>query len=229
MIPESKFINWITIAHRLYPNSRIKEITPHFRELLPYGGINNDERFSMFLAQTAHESMYFKRFEENLNYTQEQLASTWSKYFRNARNVSERELSKFTDGKYNALHYHLKPERIANIIYANKNGNGGVSSGEGWKFRGRSIIQTTGKINYKHFTEKNGIFTEDFVEEPQLLTLPRYALGSAAFFWGSNKCNTPSDIKDVDAVTRIINKYDSVESYQNRRNLFDKIYKMVIA
>ena len=149
--------------------------------------ITTPQRQAMFLAQLAHESGSFRFVEENLNYSVEALQRVFKKYFP-------------TDEL--ALMYARQPEKIANRVYANRMGNGEESSGDGWKYRGRGIIQLTGKDNYAAFSLKannNALLEPDLVAEPELAAM------SAGWFWDTNGLNKLSDTGDVRAVTRRIN------------------------
>ncbi len=92
--------------------------------------INTPVRQAMFLSQIAHESGNFCHVSENLNYSVNGLRSVFGKYFPNDNLAAE---------------YARKPEKIANRVYANRMGNAEESSGDGWKYRGRGLIQLTGK------------------------------------------------------------------------------------
>ena len=149
--------------------------------------ITTPQRQAMFLAQLAHESGSFRFVEENLNYSVEALQRVFKKYFP-------------TDEL--ALMYARQPEKIANRVYANRMGNGEESSGDGWKYRGRGLIQLTGKDNYAAFSLKannNALLEPDSVAEPELAAM------SAGWFWDTNGLNKLSDTGDVRAVTRRIN------------------------
>jgi putative chitinase len=149
--------------------------------------ITTPQRQAMFLAQLAHESGSFKHVSENLNYSAEALRRVFKKYF-------------LTDDV--ALMYARQPEKIANRVYANRMGNGEESSGDGWKYRGRGLIQLTGKDNYAAFSLKannNALLEPDSVAEPELAAM------SAGWFWDTNGLNKLSDTGDVRAVTRRIN------------------------
>jgi len=87
--------------------------------------INTSLRLAHFLAQAGHESGGFRLTQENLNYSAKGLVGLFGKYFTAT----------------SALEYQRKPEKIANVIYANRMGNGATASGDGWKFRGRGYIQ----------------------------------------------------------------------------------------
>jgi len=149
--------------------------------------INTLQRQAMFLAQLAHESGNFKYVSENLNYSAEALRRVFKKYFP-------------TDDL--ALMYARQPEKIANRVYANRMGNGEESSGDGWKYRGRGLIQLTGKDNYAAFSLKAN---NNALLEPDLVAQPELAAESAGWFWDTNDLNKWSDTGDVRAATRKIN------------------------
>ena len=153
-------------------------------------GITSNLRLAHFLSQCGHESGGFKAVQENLNYGAKGLRGIFGKYFP-------------TDAK--ALEYERKPEKIANLVYGNRMGNGPESSGEGYKFRGRGYIQLTGKANYANFAKFIG---EDTVTNPDLVAT-KYPLASAAFFFQSNGlwaiCDRGADDATVTAVTKRVN------------------------
>jgi putative chitinase len=149
------------------------------------------ERAAHFFAQTAHESGGFKAFSENLNYGAAGLTGIFKKYFP-------------TNEK--ALLYERKPEKIANLVYASRMGNGDEASGDGFKFRGRGALQLTGKDNYKLFSE--------YLKKPEIMTNPdlvatEYAFESAIFFFDRNKlwdiCDKGVNKDTILALTKRIN------------------------
>jgi putative chitinase len=149
------------------------------------------ERAAHFFAQTAHESGNFKAFSENLNYGAKGLLGIFKKYFP-------------TESK--ALEYERKPEKIANLVYASRMGNGDESSGDGYKFRGRGALQLTGKDNYKAFS--------DYMKKPEIMTNPdlvatQYSFESAIFFFDKNKlwdiCDKGVSKDTILALTKRIN------------------------
>lgn len=153
-------------------------------------GITNPLRLAHFLAQCGHESGGFKAVQENLNYGAKGLRSIFGRYFP-------------TDAK--ALEYERKPEKIANLVYGNRMGNGAEPTGEGYKFRGRGYIQLTGKDNYSRFDKT---VDEDILSNPDLVAT-KYPLASAAFFFQSNGlwaiCDKGADDATVTAVTKRVN------------------------
>ena len=151
-------------------------------------GIDSPARMAGFLAQCAHESANFSAVRENLNYSADGLNKVFPKYFRNA-------------GR-NAQEYHRQPEKIANVVYANRMGNGDEMSGDGWRFRGRGLIQLTGRNNY---TLCGNDLEVDLTEEPEYLETPEGAARSAAWFWWKNNLNAFADKNDIVGMTKRIN------------------------
>jgi putative chitinase len=127
-------------------------------------------RAAHFFAQTAHETGGFKAFSENLNYSADGLNKIFPKYFKNA-------------GR-DANAYARNPEKIANVVYASRMGNGDEASGDGWKYRGRGALQLTGKSNYEAFAKYLG--HNEVLENPDLVAT-KYAFESAMFFFERNK------------------------------------------
>jgi putative chitinase len=155
-------------------------------DVLEKYAIDTPLRVAHFLAQTAHESEGFTHFVENLNYSAAGLQNTFPKYFHTA----------------NPAAYARNQEKIANHVYANRMGNGDEASGDGWKFRGRGMIQLTGRDNYTHFSNDAGT---DAVQNPDLLSTPAGAAESAAWYWKERDINKPADEDDVVKVTKLIN------------------------
>jgi putative chitinase len=178
-------------------------------DVLPKNEINTPERVAAFIAQCGHESGGWRVFSENLNYSASGLDAVFGKYFKRA-------------GR-NANSYARNPEKIANIVYANRMGNGDESSGDGWKYRGRGPIQITGKNNYSAFAKETGI---DVVSNPDLIVEDKdVALKSAIWFWNKNNLNKYADIGDITRMTRIINGgYNGLE---DRIDKYNKILESI--
>lgn len=156
-------------------------------EILPKYDINSPQRIASFIAQCSHESGHFATLLENLNYGAKGLIMTWPRRF------STPEL---------ANKYARQPEMIANYVYANRMGNGDESSGDGWKYRGRGLIQLTGKENYEKFANKFDMSLEDAV---QYLETPEGATYAACWFWERHNLNALADIGDIKTMTKVIN------------------------
>lgn len=149
--------------------------------------INTPLRLAHFLAQCGHESAQFRVVNENLNYSAKGLLGIFKKYFP-------------TEAK--AKLYERKPEKIANVVYANRMGNGPEASGEGFKFRGRGYIQLTGKDNYTAFGKAIG---EDIASNPDLVST-KYPLLSAAWFFSKNGLHKMADTGATDQVVTMVTK-----------------------
>ena len=156
-------------------------------QLLDDYDINTPLRVAHFVAQCAHESGNFVFIKENLNYKAVSLQKIFAKYFPTA------EL---------AAQYANKPERIANRIYANRMGNGPETSGDGFRYCGRGLIQLTGKDNYTFFAGSLNIPVE---EASDYLATFEGAAQSACWFWEQNNLNRFADANDVKGLTRAIN------------------------
>lgn len=172
-------------------------------KVLPDYKITTKLRLCHFLAQILHESGNLRYKSENLNYSAKALRSVFGKYFK-------------TDAMANE--YARKPEKIANKVYANRMGNGDEASGDGWKYRGRGLIQLTGKNNYKACGEALGI---DLLKMPDLITSDPYiCVKSACWFWNKNGLNTFADNDDVKTITKRIN--GGFNGLDDRTNLLKK-------
>lgn len=178
---------------------------PYLVAILPTFEITTLNRLTAFLAQTSHETAGFTKLEENLNYSADGLANIWPN--RYASKSSQNGLyDKNKVGRYLpnplALKLARKPLNIANNVYANRMGNGNEASGDGWKYRGKGLIQLTGKANHVMLTLNTGI---DFIKEPDLLLQPCFAVISAGWFWKENNLNQLADREDIEGVSKTIN------------------------
>ena len=148
------------------------------------------ERAAHFFGQTAHETGGYHTFTENLNYSASGLLSTFKKYFT----AKTAEL------------YARQPVKIGSKVYANRMGNGDEASKEGYKFLGRGALQTTGKENYKAFS--------DSIKKPEIMIKPElvatdYSFEAAIFFFDKNKlwsiCDKGITDASILALTKKIN------------------------
>lgn len=131
------------------------------------------QRVADFLAQTAHESMGYTVLEESLWYTAERLMQVWPRRFPDMTS---------------ALPYARNPEALANKVYAGRNGN--VEPGDGYRYRGRGIMQTTGRGNYLKVEQATGL---PVVEHPDMLLEPGPAARAAGAYWRDNRLDTITD------------------------------------
>lgn len=171
--------------------------------------ITNPLRLAHLLAQASHESGHFKAVSENLNYSADGLKKIFPKYFPGNLNES----------------YARQPEKIANRVYSSRMGNGDEASGDGFRYRGRGFLQTTGKSNYLDFDK---IVEEDIVSNPDLLAT-KYALASAAFFFQKNNLWSICDKGATDEIVTLVSKRvnGGTIGLQERLSEFKKFYSLL--
>jgi putative chitinase len=188
--------------------------------VFPTYKINTLKRIAAFLAQCGHESGGWIVFEENLNYSAERLMVIFKKYF------STKEL---------ANDYARQPQKIANLVYGGRLGNGPEESGDGWLYRGRGPIQLTGKNNYREFAkymfEENLIEDQEkFLNNPYLVAATatadrKFALMSAIWFWNKNKLNVEADAGNLESMTRKIN--GGLNGLEDRKKLYNQAIELL--
>lgn len=147
--------------------------------------INTPQRQACFLAQVMHESNSFKVLSENLNYSAQALMRTWPSRFPDIDTAEK---------------FEHNPEKIANKVYAGRMGN--IEEGDGFAYRGRGLIQLTGRENYANFGHNAGV---DVLSNPDLLTTPEYASLSAGWYWNKRNLNELADKMDIEGITKKIN------------------------
>jgi len=148
--------------------------------------IDSRVRQAAFLAQVGHESGQLRNLVENLNYSAEALVKTWP--------------TRFTS--QTAPGYARQPEKIANKVYGGRMGNGPESSGDGWQYRGRGLLQVTGRSNYRAAGAGLGLPLED---DPGLLEQAENAAHSAAWWWAKHGLNEMADAGRIQDIGSVIN------------------------
>ena len=172
-----------------------------------YDITKSPERIAGFLAQLAHESGGFNFIKENLNYSAKGLRTTFKKYFPTD------ELAK---------QYERQPEKIANRVYANRMSNGPEESGDGYKFRGRGLIQLTGRFNYTNFAKDLEMSIDECVDYMETVA---GACSSAGWFWDNNNLNNYCDKHDLIGLTKRIN--GGTIGLEDRMHHYHKIYSLL--
>ncbi|MBJ9973951.1 glycoside hydrolase family 19 protein [Pseudomonas sp. S75] len=148
--------------------------------------IDSPARMAAFLAQVGHESGQLLERVENLNYSAEALLRTWPSRF----------------DAQTARAYERQPQRIANRVYGGRMGNGPEDSGDGWRYRGRGLIQLTGHDNYQAAAQALDL---PLLERPELLETPEAAAQSAAWWWAAHGLNALADAGRIADIGSIIN------------------------
>lgn len=180
----------------------------------------NKLKLAHFLSQCSHESGGFKVVSENLNYTKDRMLEIFKSDFDTNHDkilsINEKQKADLLKGS---------PQKIANFVYANQNGNGNEASGDGWNFRGRGYIQLTGRINY---TEFDKTVNDDILANPDLVAT-KYPLQSAAFFFTKNNlwsiCNEGTSLETIKKLTKRIN--GGLNGLDDRIAKFNQIYKLL--
>jgi len=172
----------------LLPLAKLQQYLPHLNEALRQYDIGTLLRTAAFVAQTAHESGQYNRMLESLNYTKASgLMATWPRRFPT---------------EASALPFVRNEEKLANFVYANRMGNGDPASGDGFRYRGRGVIQLTGREGYSRAGNALGL---DLVAQPDLAQTPEVAFRVAGLYWKSNGLNELADVPDFKTITRRIN------------------------
>lgn len=174
------------VAELLKGNKNIDEWYKALKRYLPKYNIDTPARIAGFIAQCGHESNNFTVLEENLNYSADGLNKIFAKYFVKAG--------------VDAKEYHRQPEKIANKVYGGRMGN--TQPGDGWRFRGRGVIQLTGRDNYTAFGKTLNMDPEKVVEHVSTIG---GALESACWYWKSRNINAAADAGDIVKMTKLVN------------------------
>jgi putative chitinase len=174
-------------------------------QMLDEFALRPPQRLAMFLAQTGFESESFNVMRELLSYrTPELIQSVWPREFPTVESAKP---------------YVLNPMGLANHVYANRNGNGQESTGDGFKYRGGGLIELTGRANYKGVGAALSI---DLEQRPVQIEQPLIAARTAGFFWKQNDLNAAADAGDFDYTTRKINGA-AMHAAADRRALWEKL------
>ena len=172
----------------LLPLPKLQQYLPHLNLAMQVYEVNTMPRTAAFVAQTAHESAQYTRMVEGLFYTKATgLMATWPKRFPT---------------EASALPYIRNEEKLANFVYANRMGNGDSASGDGFRYRGRGIIQLTGREKYRITGAALGV---DLLGTPELAQTPEIAFKAAGLFWKSAGLNELADVGDFRTITQRIN------------------------
>lgn len=206
MVSTERFLSYIPSSYQNY----VQPYLEHIEQVMTSNSIDTSLRKAHFLAQVSEESQWFKYNKENLNYSDKALRSVFGKYF------PTQEL---------ATSYARQPEKIANRVYANRMGNGDESSGDGWKYRGRGLIELTGKENYQKYGLARNI---DVLSTPEKLSEPYYAIDSAVWFWNSHSLNKYADQDDILAITKRINGgTNGLDERKDCLAIYKEIYSVI--
>jgi putative chitinase len=201
---------------------QVQEILPHakkknikkYAQALAQGlesvEINRPLRLAHFFAQIAIESSSLNATEESLMYSAERLEKVFRKHFPTLQIAKE---------------YAGSPQKIANLIYANRLGNGDEKSGDGWRYRGRGLIQLTGKENYKVCGEA---INQPLLSDPDIVSKdPHVSVMVCCWFWKLKNLNKYADRDDIKKITKKINGgYNEIKQREQALYQAKKILKI---
>jgi len=150
-------------------------------------------RVAHFMAQVLHETGGLAIQFENLNYSAERLPKVWPSRFK-------------PKGPLNPADYANNPQKLANEVYGGRMGNTGPN--DGFTYRGRGLLQLTGKDSYQEATtilRKSNPAAPNFVTAPDEVISAQWCLAIAASEWFAKGCNALADQDDIRKITRAIN------------------------
>ncbi len=157
------------------------------QNILPNAGIDTPKKIAHFLSQVGSESGGFKVAVENMWYTAPRIMQVWPKRFPTLEFAKQ---------------YEKNPQKLANSVYANRMGNGNATSGDGYRFRGRGLIQITGRNMYTNV----GAFTRlDLVNHPEIAEHAEHAMLIAIGGWKFDGVDKLSESASVEQYTQKIN------------------------
>lgn len=193
----------VDILTSIFPNTPHKVLNQYvepLNDICERFDISTKARAAAFIAQIGHESAGLTTTKENLNYSTQGLRRVFFKYFK-------------TDAE--AAKYARKPEMIASRVYANRMGNGNEASRDGWTYRGRGLLQCTGKNNYAALAKELGKTLDETVV---FLETPEGAVTSAAWFWKTNGLNGLADHNRFTDITRRVN--GGLNGFEDRKEIW---------
>lgn len=172
---------------QIFPaNKNPEDWIVHF-DLLRDFSISTPRQVAHFCQQIGHEQNDMTILVENLNYSKDRLLVIFPRYF----------------DEYTAAALAHRPEDIANVVYANRMGNGNTSQGDGWKYRGRGCIQCTGRANYAARQSSLYGSPDVLLDAPEhLQNDPKTALLQSLWYWQKNRLQA---LDDVDMITKRVN------------------------
>jgi len=210
----------IEVVNKLVPNAKdnYSQAIAHGDALFKLHGINTPLRMAHFLAQAMHETGKFTILRENMNYSEKRLLEIFG---------VNKHSAAITPTEAHAI--ANQPEKIAEQVYGLGNPKkakelGNTQAGDGYKYRGNGVLQTTGRGNHKRMGDACGV---DFENHPEFVTAPEHALKPALQLWTDFKLNVYADKNDIRTITKIIN--GGYNGLGDREDLFEKLWPMLKA
>lgn len=216
------------------PVEALKQIMPHCRTeyvqafekgdaLFAQHGVNTTRRLAHFIAQFGAETGGGSILYENMNYTADRMMVIFG---------AKHSAKIVTRAEADALAHN--PEKLAERVYGLGNPRkakelGNTKPGDGYKYRGSGILQTTGGYNFKAAGDKVGV---DFYTYPAAIVAPDHALKPALWEWGHSGCNALADAGNILGISKAINLGNSQakgtpNGMTDRQTWFDRAWKVL--
>jgi putative chitinase len=153
-------------------------------------GVSTKLRAAYFLGQIITETGGLKSISESLNYSTTGLRKTFGRH-----RISDADVERY--GRKGSR--PANQEAIANLVYGGEWGRanlGNIEPGDGWRFRGASMMQTTGRANFRRAGHE---------DDPETLRIPIEALKAALKFWSDNHLSHFADVEDIVGLRKAVN------------------------
>jgi putative chitinase len=173
--------------NKIMPNADAAPWLDHLNNAMAAQDINNPMRMAAFLAHVAVESGELSIVAEKMGYSAERMMEVWPRRFPTTESAAP---------------FAHNPEKLGSFVYADRLGNGPPSSGDGFRYRGRGLLQATGK---DHYREASAALNVDLIAKPELLEQPELAAKEAAWWWKKRGLNPVADAAQFRNSTVIIN------------------------
>lgn len=185
-------------------------------------GVTTARRLAHFIAQFGAETGGGTILYENMNYSAERLVVIFG----------QNHSAKITRAEAAELAHH--PQEIAERVYGLGNPRkakelGNTKPGDGYKYRGSGVLQTTGGYNFKASGDRVGV---DFYNYPAAIVSPEHALKPALWEWGHSGCNALADAGNILGISKAINLGNSAakgtpNGMTDRQTWFDRAWKVL--
>ena len=211
--PDLITLEMLQAVHPRKDSSYYEDILPILNEYANAYLVNTPMRIAHFLSQVGHESGFVVK-SEGGDYSALRMREVFGCKggIRNyEKNRDECRIGRLREKLWtNESTYAHNAEALLSYVYASRMGNGDEASGDGYKYRGRGIIQLTGRDNYRRYTSihnsKVPTDPRDFVADPDLIVSElTYGIESAFVYWEMVNANSISDRDDINAVSIAVN------------------------
>lgn len=204
----------VDIVRRVCPRARQNYIAAFENgdHLFRKHGVTTPLRMAHFLAQVLHETGGLTIERENMNYTARRIGEIFG-VGRHSAKVTASEAAQFAGDQKGIAErvYGLGNPRKAKEL-------GNTQPGDGYRYRGNGIMQTTGRGNHRRMGIKCGV---DFEAHPEWVVSDEHALKPALAEWTEGRLNAKADANDISAITKRIN--GGFNGFEDRKDWFRKV------